>query len=632
MVWCFAQPQIFWDVSPWLSGQSMKCNLRRTLSFRVLVCVMVGLVLSGGIGAVAFGKSLSSETQQAIEQEAEEAWMDGAFPQALALLERGISTYPRALTLKKMRADIFSATRRPQEALEAYEDILKEHPQYLDVRWAKWGVLTRLGQAELAVEELQDIAGQESTNPLIHLLLAQELRKLDRLEESIDSFRLAIALVPELQGWRLSLARTLFDVLQYDEARKEVQGVLKNVQRGSPVGLAARNLLMVVYGATKERGRRFQPIFSPVGSAADRKRWAMIRPKAWQLFSTGRYREAEPILREALVLKPTDYRTNYELGSTLMELDQYEEAITFLQKGIELGPASDEMSEVFLDSIFRIGQCLTALEQWEEAMLHFEILQEIATVPPPNPKSSDSRDDGPISREREAEVSMEATAVTQSGKVIDAETLAFWVKKVEPHVNRPEKPAVDLNQSIPAPVSSEPSQTYYTDMAAKRFKSDDPLRTGASLMGRDADFSWFRFVMPAEKVIRDDLNVGTHEYIAVNPNVSFSVEDEEIVLVFALVTSSYDEVPLSAQCFYETSELTSGQLPVVQDQVIMAMSEQSGYFLFSRPDQGWRPGLYRCGLFVGSEATAYTQADEVRFRIIDSKPLVRNISPITASQ
>lgn len=588
---------------------------------------MMGLVLWGSISAVAFGEPLSSESEQAIELEAEEAWMNGAFSQALAILERGISTYPRALSLKKMRADIFSSTRRPQEALESYEAILMKHPHYLAVRWAKWGVLTRLGRAELAVEELRVIANQESTNPLIHLLVAQELRKLDRLEESIESFRRAIALVPELQGWRLSLARTLFDVLQYEEARKEVQGVLKSVKRGSPVELAARNLLMVVYGATKERGRRFQPIFSPVGSAADRKRWAMIRPKAWQLFSTGQYREAEPVLREALALKPTDYRINYELGRTLMELEHYEEAITFLQKGIELGPASDEMSEVFLDSIFRIGQCLTALKRWEEAMLHFEILQEIATVPPPNPKNSGSRDDGPISREQEAEVSLEATAVTSSGKVIDSETLAFWIQKVEPHVNRPEKPAVDLNQSIPAPASTESSQTYYTDLAAKKFKSDDPMLTGASLMGRDADFSWFRFVMPARNVIRDDLNVGTHEYIAVNPNLSFSVEDEEIVLVFALVTSSYDEVPLSAQCFSETSELTPGQLPVVQDQVIMSMSEQSGYFLFPRPDQGWRPGLYRCGLFVGSKATAYTQADEVRFRILDAEPLVGTLSP-----
>ncbi len=49
----------------------------------------------------------------------------------------------------------------------------------------------------------------------------------------------------------------------------------------------------------------------------------------------------------------------------------------------------------------------------------------------------------------------------------------------------------------------------------------------------------------------------------------------------------------------------------------MAMNEQSGYFIVSPPETGWTPGLYRCGLFVGDEMTAYTHSDEVRFRILD---------------
>ena len=54
---------------------------------------------------------------------------------------------------------------------------------------------------------------------------------------------------------------------------------------------------------------------------------------------------------------------------------------------------------------------------------------------------------------------------------------------------------------------------------------------------------------------------------------------------------------------------------MAHDQVVMAMNEQSGYFILSAPEGGWTPGLYRCGLFVGEEVSAYTHADEVRFRI-----------------
>ena len=34
---------------------------------------------------------------------------------------------------------------------------------------------------------------------------------------------------------------------------------------------------------------------------------------------------------------------------------------------------------------------------------------------------------------------------------------------------------------------------------------------------------------------------------------------------------------------------------------------------------GWAPGLYRCGLFAGERASAYTQVDEVRFRIVEPR-------------
>lgn len=264
--------------------------------------------------------------------------MDGwILPLALEILKQGLREHSHSLAFRKLRGDILTTTRRNQEALDGYETILKKTPGSLAVRWAKWNVLTRLGKGDLAITELERIAQSVPDNPLVPLRLAQELRKLDRLEESVEWHQKAVTLVPEMPGWRLNMARALFDVLQYDDARKAVQHVLQKEPRGSPVEMAARNLLMITYGATKERGRRFQPIFSPDGSAEDRKRWGMIRPQGWEHFAKGRYQEAEPILRELLTLKPNDHRVTYELGSTLMELGQHEEAVSLLQKTLKSG-------------------------------------------------------------------------------------------------------------------------------------------------------------------------------------------------------------------------------------------------------------------------------------------------------
>jgi tetratricopeptide (TPR) repeat protein len=476
--------------------------------------------------------------------------------------------------------------------------------------------LTRIGKADLAIAEFQRIAKREPDNPLVHLRLAQDLRKLDRLEESVEWHQKAVELVPELPGWHLNLARALFDVLHYEEARKEVQHVLQTVQRGSPVEVAARNLLMITYGATKERGRRYQPIFSPGGSAADRKRWGLIRHQAWEHFSKGRYQKAEPILRELLTLKPTDHRVRYELGSTLMELEQHEEAINLLQQGIELGPTSGEFSEIFLDSIFRIGQSLVALERWPDALLHFEILQEIATVPPESLDATQPNTDGSGQSSSVPEENIDAPPATLSGKTIDKEELAFWLEQVWQHLPKPEKPAVDFNEAIPIPDLSNPLPN--TDMVAKKFQPDELMHTRTSLMGKDADFSWYRFVIPAVQVMRDDLQAGNHEFIPIDPNDTFSTTQQEIYLVFALVTASFDAVPLIAECFLETSKMTWERTPLVRDKIVMSMNEQSGYFILSAPESEWTPGLYRCGLFIGNEVSAYTQADEVRFRIVES--------------
>src|SRR4029077_14759669 len=98
-------------------------------------------------------------------------------------------------------------------------------PAALDVRWAKWSVLTRWGQGEESIAELRRITRIDVRNPLVHLRMAQELRKLDRLEESLESYTQAVELAPDVLGWRLALARARFAVLDYHGAEDDVQYV-----------------------------------------------------------------------------------------------------------------------------------------------------------------------------------------------------------------------------------------------------------------------------------------------------------------------------------------------------------------------------------------------------------------------
>ena len=574
----------------------MQDTVVRPRSRFIAMLLGVPFVVTLTMSPFAFAEESQLRSEEQIAEHARAVWESGAINPALDILDQGIQDYPHTLTLQKLRGDILATSRGPQEAVEAYEMILARTPTALDIRWAKWSVLTRSGQGEESIAELRRIARVDVQNPLVHLRLAQELRKLDRLEESLESYKKAVELVPDLLGWRLALARARFDVLDYQGADADVQYVLHKVPPGSPLELPAKNLLSQINGTSIDRGRRFDPVLTKEMTGAQRKEWASIRAEAWRLFSTGHYREAEPIYQRMLALNSNDPLANYQLGLTLMQLGRCKDALAVFGKMSNLDPSDDD----YADTVFRMGQCLVELEQWEDAFVHFQTLYDAAV---------------------EFEKNNKNVQLPSDTRVLDKKKIARWLEKVRPRVPELAKLTADeatnrVPSGDPSPATTMTEQDLYA-RATELFKPQKPLDTRASLMGRDADFSWFRFVIPASKVVRDDFPTGAHEFIPLNPGDSFPTTQQEIYLVFRLVSASFDAVPLTGRCFLETSEITGEEHAVAQDRVMTTMNDQSGYFMLNPPKTGWTPGLYHCGLFAGELTSADNLVDEVRFRIIE---------------
>ena len=574
----------------------MQDTVVRPRSRFIAMLLGVPFVVTLTMSPFAFAEESQLRSEEQIAEHARAVWESGAINPALDILDQGIQDYPHTLTLQKLRGDILATSRGPQEAVEAYEMILARTPTALDIRWAKWSVLTRSGQGEESIAELRRIARVDVQNPLVHLRLAQELRKLDRLEESLESYKKAVELVPDLLGWRLALARARFDVLDYQGADADVQYVLHEVPPGSPLELPAKNLLSQINGTSIDRGRRFDPVLTKEMTGAQRKEWASIRAEAWRLFSTGHYREAEPIYQRMLALNSNDPLANYQLGLTLMQLGRCKDALAVFGKMSNLDPSDDD----YADTVFRMGQCLVELEQWEDAFVHFQTLYDAAV---------------------EFEKNNKNVQLPSDTRVLDKKKIARWLEKVRPRVPELAKLTADeatnrVPSGDPSPATTMTEQDLYA-RATELFKPQKPLDTRASLMGRDADFSWFRFVIPASKVVRDDFPTGAHEFIPLNPGDSFPTTQQEIYLVFRLVSASFDAVPLTGRCFLETSEITGEEHAVAQDRVMTTMNDQSGYFMLNPPKTGWTPGLYHCGLFAGELTSADNLVDEVRFRIIE---------------
>jgi len=563
-------------------------SIARLLAAALIATVTTGLPL--------FAQENERLSAEQVARHARAVWESGAIKGALDLLEEGIQDRPDALLLYKLRGDILATSRRPLEAVQAYDTVLARKPDALDVRWAKWSVLVRSGRREESLAELEYIAQIDPRNPLIHLRLAQELRKIDRLEDSLAPFKKAVELAPDLIGWRLGMARARFDVLDYPGAYDEIEFVLQRVPAGSPLEIPAKNLQAIIYGPTVDKGRRFDPITPSEVTPEKRKEWALVRSEAWRLFEAGRYAEAEPVYRKVLALNPQDPTAVHQLGLTLMELGRCQDAINVFGKISNLNPGDEE----YADTVFRMGLCLVELKQWSEALIHFQVLYDAAV---------------------EFEKTNEGRKLPGGIRVLSKEKMAEWIEKVRPHVPDAQNPKGDsASRSAPSGVPPAPQglseEELYAKIAAEPMKPQKPLDKRASLMGRDADFSWFRFLIPASAVMRDDFPTGEHDFIPLNPGDSFPTTQKAIYLVFGLVASSYDAVPITAQCALEISEMTGEPRAALQDRVVMSMSDQSGYFMLTPPKAGWTPGLYRCGLFVGERMSADTHVDEARFRIV----------------
>jgi tetratricopeptide (TPR) repeat protein len=400
--------------------------------------------------------------------------------------------------------------------------------------------------------------------------------------------------MPDLLGWRLALARARFDVLDYPGADADLHHVLQHVTPGSPLELPANNQLAQLY-ESMDRGRRFSPALTPTATATQLKEWADLRSEAWKLFEAGRFQEAEPVYRKLIALNPSDPIATHQLGLTLMQLGQCKEALAVFGNMSNLNPSEED----FADTTYRMGQCYVELERWEEAFIHFQILYDAAV---------------------EFEQANKGVPFPAGTRVLAKEKIARWLDKVRPHVpelaklkEEEAKAEKELGNRTP----ELPEEALYAK-AVERLKPQKTLETGAAIAGRDADFSWFRFVISATKVVRDDFPTGAHEFIPLYPGDTFPATQPEIYLVFRLVSDSFDAVPLTARCGLETSDMTEDPQTMVQDRVMTTANDRSGYFLLTPQKSSWTPGYYRCGLFAGEQTSAYSYVDEVRFRIIDS--------------
>lgn len=158
------------------------------------------------------------------------ACMDAkAYKRAEEYLRRSLELKPTYAEAMKNLAVLYKKMERPDDATKAYEQFLDQRPLDNTTRYDFALYMTKVGNWQLAAEQLRKLAAQETDDHMIYFLLARAENKLGNTKAATEALRRGIQLTDP------KLAIAWMDDAEFDKLRntEEFQALMKYVQQES---------------------------------------------------------------------------------------------------------------------------------------------------------------------------------------------------------------------------------------------------------------------------------------------------------------------------------------------------------------------------------------------------------------
>ena len=190
------------------------------------------------------------------------------------------------------------------EALAFTESVLKENPNYTEVKLLQGQIYAYIGNDQKAGQTFNEVINKQPNNSLAYreLAISQIRAKLNTSAE--DTIRRGLANIPNDAELKLLQAGIYEEKMQYEDAIKSYEDVLK-VRHNSPI--ASNNLasLLLDHRADKvSLARAYALTKSLKGSEVPQ----LLDTYGWASYKTGRFDDAEKALKLAVEKMP-DYPT-----------------------------------------------------------------------------------------------------------------------------------------------------------------------------------------------------------------------------------------------------------------------------------------------------------------------------------
>jgi tetratricopeptide (TPR) repeat protein len=327
---------------------------------------------------------------------------------AMALLVRAESLKPEEIPLRLALADHLNALGESQRAAQIYLQVLKELPFGADLRDRLHARLSEIylrnNDAERANEQLEAIVRSDPTNPQAHYFLGVIAMEMKQPLKAIDYFQRTIILKPEFEQGYFDLANaqlsadkptdalsTLAQVRQVFRPSfllEYLTAIAHTRQKAYKEALSHYTAAEVIARAT-EPARMNQFFYFQFGAASERngdfQQAEILFEKALELapdFPEAQnylgymwaerginLERAKDLIAKALKAEPENDAFLDSMGWVLFQMNQPQEALTFLLKAAELAEEPDPTVYDHLGDVYSaLGETEKANEAWRKSL------------------------------------------------------------------------------------------------------------------------------------------------------------------------------------------------------------------------------------------------------------------------
>lgn len=256
--------------------------------------------------------------------------------QYLAPANTEVNLLVAALLERMERFDLANAT---------YDLIPRDDPSYLAAELGRAAVLRKAGQAETAVEVLQQLAESTPDSAVVQATLGDTLRGLEQFAEANAAYTRALDLYSptDRARWFVLYTRgiTLHRLNQWPEAEADFRASLAlNPGQAQVLNYLGYSLV--------EEGEKLDEALGMIEQAvtAQPDNGAIVDSLGWVLFQLGRYDEAVVHMERAAALEPVDPVVNDHLGDVYWSVGRVTEAQFQWRRALSFDPEKAEAERI----------------------------------------------------------------------------------------------------------------------------------------------------------------------------------------------------------------------------------------------------------------------------------------------